>query len=49
MIQYESWHFRFVGVESAQYIQENNLTLEEYVNILHHNEDIRAQIEAAEQ
>lgn len=49
MIQYESWHFRFVGVESAQYIQENNLTLEEYVDILHHNEDIRAQIEAAEQ
>lgn len=27
---HEPWHFRYVGVESAKYIKENNLTLEEY-------------------
>lgn len=28
---YESWHFRYVGVNIATYIYENNLTLEEYL------------------
>lgn len=28
---YEPWHFRYVGVENATYIYENNLTLEEYL------------------
>lgn len=28
---YESWHFRYVGIEIATYIYENNLTLEEYL------------------
>lgn len=28
--QYESWHYRYVGIEAATYIKENNLTLEEY-------------------
>ena len=28
--QYESWHYRYVGVEAATYIKENNLTFEEY-------------------
>lgn len=27
----ESWHFRYVGVEAAQYMTENNLVLEEFV------------------
>lgn len=27
---YEAWHFRYVGCEAANYIYENNLTLEEY-------------------
>lgn len=27
----ESWHFRFVGVEAATYIMENDITLEEYL------------------
>ena len=27
---YEPWHFRYVGVEAATYIKENNLTYEEY-------------------
>lgn len=28
--EYESWHFRYVGKELAQYLAKNNLTLEEY-------------------
>ena len=28
---YESWHLRYVGVEAAKEIYENNLTLEEYI------------------
>ena len=28
---YESWHFRYVGKEAANYIMKNNITLEEYV------------------
>lgn len=31
-IQYEPWHYRFVGKEAAKEIYENNLTLEEYLN-----------------
>ena len=27
----EPWHFRYVGVEAATYIMENNLCLEEYM------------------
>lgn len=30
---YESWHFRYVGVELATAIYESNKTLEEYLNI----------------
>ncbi len=33
-IAYESWHFRYVGVEAATYIMENGLVLEEYVELL---------------
>ena len=29
-IIYEPWHFRYVGVEAATFIMENNLTLEEF-------------------
>lgn len=32
-ISYESWHFRYVGVEAATYIMENDLTLEEYLEL----------------
>ena len=32
-ISFESWHFRYVGVEAAKYIMENNLTLEEYLKM----------------
>lgn len=30
-IDYEPWHFRYVGPEAAAYITEQNLTLEEYL------------------
>lgn len=32
-INYESWHYRYVGVEAAEYIMENGLTLEEYLEL----------------
>lgn len=32
-IMYEPWHYRYVGVEAATYIMENNLTLEEFVEL----------------
>lgn len=28
---YESWHYRYVGIEVAQTIHDNNLTLDEYI------------------
>lgn len=33
-INYEPWHFRYVGVESAQFMIEHDLTLEEYTDLL---------------
>lgn len=30
-ISYESWHFRYVGVEVAKYIMDKGITLEEYL------------------
>lgn len=30
-IDYESWHFRYVGVKNAKYMKAHNLTLEAYV------------------
>lgn len=30
-INYEAWHFRYVGKKAAKYISENNLCLEEYL------------------
>ncbi len=31
-IIYEPWHFRYVGVEAATFIMENEITLEEYLS-----------------
>ena len=33
-VKYEPWHFRYVGVEAAEYMYENGLCLEEYVELL---------------
>ena len=32
-IMYEPWHFRYVGNEAAEYIMENGLTLEEFLDL----------------
>jgi zinc D-Ala-D-Ala carboxypeptidase len=32
--QYEAWHFRYIGIEAATAIYTNNLTLEEYFQIV---------------
>ena len=31
-IMFEPWHFRYVGIEAAKIIKENNICLEEYIN-----------------
>lgn len=33
-IEYESWHYRYVGMPSAVYIEDNSICLEEYSEIL---------------
>ncbi|CAM3102066.1 D-alanyl-D-alanine carboxypeptidase family protein [Leuconostoc rapi] len=33
-IDYESWHFRYVGIENAKYMTKHHLTLEAYVDEL---------------
>ena len=33
-ITYEPWHYRYVGTEAAQYIMENGLCLEEYLELI---------------
>ena len=43
-IEYESWHFRYVGIENALYMDEHDLTLEEYIELLQKNEEIQHQI-----
>lgn len=34
MINYEPWHYRYVGVENAEYIKNHNLCLEEFIDYL---------------
>lgn len=33
-IQYESWHFRYVGQDHARFMKEHNLVLEEYIELI---------------
>lgn len=40
-ITYESWHFRYVGLDAAAYIMENDLTLEEYIEYIAETERAR--------
>lgn len=37
-INYEPWHFRFVGLENAEYMSNHHLSLEEYVNQIKQNQ-----------
>lgn len=34
---YEPWHYRYVGIENAQYIKENNLTILEFLASINKN------------
>ena len=36
-IVFEPWHFRYVGEEAAEFITENGMTLEEYIDGLDYN------------
>jgi len=33
-VDFENWHYCYVGVENAQYMQKHNLILEEYIDRL---------------
>ena len=33
-VDFENWHYRYVGLESAQYMQKHQLVLEEYLALL---------------
>lgn len=33
-INFEPWHYRYVGIEHAKYIMENDICLEEYIKLL---------------
>ena len=34
MINYEPWHYRYVGIENATYMKEHDMCLEEFINYL---------------
>ena len=34
MINYEPWHYRYVGTENAKYMKEHNMCLEEFIEYL---------------
>ena len=36
-VDYEDWHFRYVGVANAKYMTEHHLTLEDYLELLDKN------------
>ena len=38
MINYEPWHYRYVGVENATFMKENGMCLEEFIDYLKQNE-----------
>ena len=39
MVNYEPWHYRYVGVENATYMKEKNICLEEFIEYLKQFED----------
>lgn len=48
MIDFESWHFRYVGREAAVFIEENGLCLEEFLELAQAWEERGRQASAAE-
>lgn len=43
-ISYESWHFRYVGLPHAAFMQKNGLCLEEYIDYLKNNKQYSIKI-----
>lgn len=46
-IQYEPWHFRYVGLPHSAVMQERGLVLEEYLELLQTNRQLTVQVEGA--
>ena len=44
-IQYEPWHFRYVGLPHSAVMYKNNLVLEQYLDLLKEKEDIMVEVE----
>lgn len=44
-IQYEPWHFRYVGLPHSRIMQERNWTLEEYLDYLSEHKSISATVD----
>lgn len=44
-IQYEPWHFRYVGSPHSAVMYKNNLVLEEYLDMLKEKENITVEVE----
>ncbi|WP_379126870.1 D-alanyl-D-alanine carboxypeptidase family protein [Paenibacillus sp. sgz500958] len=44
-IQYEAWHFRYVGLPHSAIMQEKDLVLEEYIDYLKENKNISVKVE----
>ncbi|QJC52612.1 M15 family metallopeptidase [Paenibacillus albicereus] len=42
-IQYEPWHFRYVGLPHSEIIQERGLALEEYIELLREEKELRVE------
>lgn len=38
--KYESWHYRYIGVEHSKHFAQNNLTIEEYVGLFPENVNV---------
>ena len=39
-IEYESWHFRYVGIEHAQFMKKHDLVLEEYSDLIQKRDEM---------
>ncbi len=39
MIEYEPWHYRYVGIENATFMKEKGYCLEEYIEYLKQFDD----------
>ncbi|PQP83499.1 D-Ala-D-Ala carboxypeptidase VanY [Paenibacillus sp. PCH8] len=47
-IQYEPWHFRYVGLPHSAIMNKNKMVLEEYLDFLKEKENITAEVEDEE-